>query len=80
MACLFQLFFTIGIISAYCNLCKLFFSQLAVKIDENTPLNDELLLQAADSLDLFASQFIKDTVRRNVSFWLFHIIVVNFEF
>ncbi|XP_037956915.1 kinesin-like protein Klp98A isoform X2 [Teleopsis dalmanni] len=38
--------------------------QHGIKIDETTPLNDELLLQASDSLDLFASQYIKETVRR----------------
>ncbi|XP_034127808.1 kinesin-like protein Klp98A isoform X3 [Drosophila guanche] len=39
--------------------------QMGMKIEEGTPLNDELLLQVSDSLDLFAAQFIKDTVRRN---------------
>ncbi|XP_075164905.1 kinesin-like protein 98A isoform X2 [Haematobia irritans] len=39
--------------------------QIDIKVDPSTPLSDELLLQAAESLDLFASQFIKDTVRRN---------------
>ncbi|XP_067617469.1 kinesin-like protein Klp98A isoform X2 [Eurosta solidaginis] len=39
--------------------------QLGIKIEEFTPLSDQLLLQVADSLDLFASQFIKDTVKRN---------------
>nr|XP_017035125.1 kinesin-like protein Klp98A isoform X2 [Drosophila kikkawai] len=39
--------------------------QMGLKIEEGTPLNDELLLQVSDSLDLFAAQFIKDTVRRN---------------
>lgn len=38
-----------------------------IKVDPSIPLTDDLLLLAADSLDLFASQFIKDTVRRNVS-------------
>lgn len=41
--------------------------QMGLKIEEGTPLNDELLLHVSDSLDLFAAQFIKDTVRRNVS-------------
>jgi len=40
---------------------------MGMKIEEGTPLNDDLLLQVSDSLDLFAAQFIKDTVRRNVS-------------
>ncbi|XP_017874418.1 PREDICTED: kinesin-like protein Klp98A isoform X3 [Drosophila arizonae] len=39
--------------------------QMGVKIENGTPLNDELLLHVSDSLDLFAAQFIKDTVRRN---------------
>ncbi|KPU80524.1 uncharacterized protein Dana_GF18707, isoform B [Drosophila ananassae] len=39
--------------------------QMGMKIEEGTPLNDELLLQVSDSLDLFAAQFIKETVRRN---------------
>ncbi|XP_017143153.1 kinesin-like protein Klp98A isoform X1 [Drosophila miranda] len=39
--------------------------EMGMKIEEGTPLNDELLLQVSDSLDLFAAQFIKDTVRRN---------------
>ncbi|XP_017092096.2 kinesin-like protein Klp98A isoform X2 [Drosophila bipectinata] len=39
--------------------------QMGIKIEEGTPLNDELLLQVSDSLDLFAAQFIKETVRRN---------------
>ncbi|XP_032595788.1 kinesin-like protein Klp98A isoform X2 [Drosophila grimshawi] len=39
--------------------------QMGVKIEEGTPLNDELLLHVSESLDLFAAQFIKDTVRRN---------------
>lgn len=41
--------------------------QMGLKIEEGTPLNDDLLLHVSDSLDLFAAQFIKDTVRRNVS-------------
>lgn len=40
--------------------------QIDIKVDPTIPLTDDLLLQAADSLDLFASQFIKDTVKRNV--------------
>lgn len=40
---------------------------MGLKIEEGTPLNDDLLLHVSDSLDLFAAQFIKDTVRRNVS-------------
>ncbi|XP_030563711.1 kinesin-like protein Klp98A isoform X1 [Drosophila novamexicana] len=39
--------------------------EMGVKIEEGTPLNDELLLHVSDSLDLFAAQFIRDTVRRN---------------
>ncbi|XP_073813304.1 kinesin-like protein 98A isoform X1 [Musca autumnalis] len=39
--------------------------EIGIKVDTTTPLTDDLLLQAADSLDLFASQFIKDTVKRN---------------
>uniref|UniRef100_T1P9L0 Kinesin motor protein n=1 Tax=Musca domestica TaxID=7370 RepID=T1P9L0_MUSDO len=39
--------------------------EIGIKVDTSTPLTDDLLLQAADSLDLFASQFIKDTVKRN---------------
>lgn len=39
---------------------------MGIKIEESTPLNNELLLHVSDSLDLFAAQFIKDTVRRNV--------------
>ncbi|XP_030243670.1 kinesin-like protein Klp98A isoform X2 [Drosophila navojoa] len=39
--------------------------EMGVKIENGTPLNDELLLHVSDSLDLFAAQFIKDTVRRN---------------
>ncbi|XP_017465635.1 PREDICTED: kinesin-like protein Klp98A isoform X2 [Rhagoletis zephyria] len=39
--------------------------EIGIKIEEFTPLSDQLLLQVADSLDLFASQFIKDTVKRN---------------
>ncbi|XP_050341543.1 kinesin-like protein Klp98A [Bactrocera neohumeralis] len=39
--------------------------EIGMKIEEFTPLSDQLLLQVADSLDLFASQFIKDTVKRN---------------
>ncbi|XP_013103860.2 kinesin-like protein Klp98A [Stomoxys calcitrans] len=39
--------------------------EIDIKVDPTVPLTDDLLLQAADSLDLFASQFIKDTVRRN---------------
>ncbi|EDW80864.1 uncharacterized protein Dwil_GK11333 [Drosophila willistoni] len=39
--------------------------EMGLKIEEGTPLNDELLLQVSDSLELFAAQFIKDTVRRN---------------
>lgn len=45
-----------------------------MKIEEFTPLSDQLLLQVADSLDLFASQFIKDTVKRNVSPAQLHIL------
>ncbi|XP_054726515.1 kinesin-like protein Klp98A [Anastrepha obliqua] len=39
--------------------------EIGIKIEEFTPLSDQLLLQVADSLDLFASQFIKDTIKRN---------------
>ncbi|KAM7345513.1 kinesin-like protein 98A isoform 2-T2 [Cochliomyia hominivorax] len=39
--------------------------QIDIKVDPTVPLTDDLLLLAADSLDLFASQFIKDTVKRN---------------
>ncbi|KAH8417585.1 hypothetical protein KR222_002302, partial [Zaprionus bogoriensis] len=39
--------------------------EMGLKIEEGTPLNDDLLLHVSDSLDLFAAQFIKDTVRRN---------------
>lgn len=46
-----------------------------MKIEEFTPLSDQLLLQVADSLDLFASQFIKDTVKRNVSQMHLHILI-----
>ncbi|KAI8127047.1 Kinesin-like protein Klp98A [Lucilia cuprina] len=39
--------------------------EIDIKVDPSVPLTDDLLLLAADSLDLFASQFIKDTVKRN---------------
>ncbi|XP_065367327.1 kinesin-like protein Klp98A [Calliphora vicina] len=39
--------------------------EIDIKVDPSVPLTDDLLLLAAESLDLFASQFIKDTVKRN---------------
>ncbi|XP_017849029.1 kinesin-like protein Klp98A isoform X1 [Drosophila busckii] len=39
--------------------------EMGIKIEEGTPLNDELLVHVSDSLDEFAATFIKDTVRRN---------------
>uniref|UniRef100_W8AM04 Kinesin-like protein KIF16B n=1 Tax=Ceratitis capitata TaxID=7213 RepID=W8AM04_CERCA len=39
--------------------------QIGLTIAAGVPLSDQLLLQVADSLDSFASQFIKDTIKKN---------------
>ncbi|KAM8703883.1 hypothetical protein ACLKA7_008503 [Drosophila subpalustris] len=39
--------------------------KMGMKIEEGTPLNDDLLLQVSESLDIYAKQIIKETVRRN---------------
>lgn len=48
---------------------------MGIKIAESQPLTHELLLQAASSLDIFASQIIKDTVKKNAS--KFNILFEN---
>lgn len=44
----------------------IFIIQIDVKIDDSTSRIDDILLQAAESLDSYASQFIKDTVKKMV--------------
>ncbi|XP_030370145.1 kinesin-like protein Klp98A isoform X2 [Scaptodrosophila lebanonensis] len=39
--------------------------QMGMKIEVGTPLNDELLLHVSNSLDSYATQYIKATVRRS---------------
>ncbi|CAD6993904.1 unnamed protein product [Ceratitis capitata] len=39
--------------------------EIGLTIAAGVPLSDQLLLQVADSLDSFASQFIKDTIKKN---------------
>ncbi|XP_055371627.1 kinesin-like protein Klp98A isoform X2 [Condylostylus longicornis] len=40
-------------------------TQIGIKITDNTPLSDDLLTQASESLYPSAAQFIRDTIKRN---------------